>query len=174
MRQRLSSEPDRYRGRRRVPTPPRSRYAVVGAAAFVGAGFVALGAGNLPDAKALDPSVIKNMDRAGLTAEDLANRGADSERASRGEERGATTKLSDEEAQAEAWLLPLDDFNFTSGYVQRAISQFPKQGTKAPWKLKQNYAYDVVAIRRGAIDDGSLEFASRPRARSGHEEPVAA
>ena len=29
MRQRLSSEPDRYRGRRRVPTPPRSRYAVV-------------------------------------------------------------------------------------------------------------------------------------------------
>ena len=30
MRQRLSSEPDRYRGRRRVPTPPRSRYAVVG------------------------------------------------------------------------------------------------------------------------------------------------
>ena len=33
MRQRLSSEPDRYRGRRRVPTPPRSRYALVVTAA---------------------------------------------------------------------------------------------------------------------------------------------
>ena len=35
MRQRLSSEPDRYRGRRRVPTPPRSRYAIVVTSAFV-------------------------------------------------------------------------------------------------------------------------------------------
>ena len=34
MRQRLSSEPDRYRGRRRVPTPPRSRYALVVTSAF--------------------------------------------------------------------------------------------------------------------------------------------
>jgi murein DD-endopeptidase MepM/ murein hydrolase activator NlpD len=117
VRQRLSSEPDRYRGRRRVPTPPRSRYAVVGAAAFVGAGVVALGAGNLPDAKALDPSVIKNLDRASLTSEDLANRDADSERASRDAERGeTTTKLSEEEAQAEVWLLPLQEFDFTSAY----------------------------------------------------------
>jgi murein DD-endopeptidase MepM/ murein hydrolase activator NlpD len=119
VRQRLSSEPDRYRGRRRVPTPPRSRYAVVGAAAFLGAGVVALGAGNLPDAKALDPSVIKNLDRAGLTAEDLANREADSERASRGEERGPTAKLTEEEAQAEAWVLPLSDYAFTAPYGVR-------------------------------------------------------
>ena len=56
MRQRLSSEPDRYRGRRRVPTPPRSRYAVVVTSAFVGAGVVALGAAsNLPDAKDVNP-----------------------------------------------------------------------------------------------------------------------
>jgi murein DD-endopeptidase MepM/ murein hydrolase activator NlpD len=80
-----------------------------------------MGAGTaLPDAKALDPSVIKNLDRASLTSEDLANRAADSERASRGDARGAaTTKLSDEEAQAEAWLLPLDEFAFTSGYGVR-------------------------------------------------------
>jgi murein DD-endopeptidase MepM/ murein hydrolase activator NlpD len=120
VRQRLSSEPDRYRGRRRVPTPPRSRYAVVGAAAFVGAGVVALGAGNLPDAKALDPSVIKNLDRASLTSEDLANREADSDRANRGEDRGAaTTKLTEEEALADAWLLPIDEFDFTSAYGVR-------------------------------------------------------
>jgi murein DD-endopeptidase MepM/ murein hydrolase activator NlpD len=121
VRQRLSSEPDRYRGRRRVPTPPRSRYAVVGAAAFVGAGVVALGAGsNLPDAKALNPTVIEDLDRASVTAEDIASRAADSERASRADERGAAgTKLSEEEAQAEAWLLPLDDFQFTSAYGVR-------------------------------------------------------
>jgi murein DD-endopeptidase MepM/ murein hydrolase activator NlpD len=117
VRQRLSSEPDRYRGRRRVPTPPRSRYAVVGAAAFVGAGVVAIGAGStFPDAKALSPTVIEGLDKTSATTDELANRAADSERASRGDERGATTKLSDEEAQAEAWLLPLDDYAFTSPY----------------------------------------------------------
>ena len=78
-----------------------------------------MGAGSaLPDAKALDPSVIKNLDQPGISA-DLANRAADSERATRGEQRGATTKLSDEEAQAEAWLLPLDEYDFTSAYGVR-------------------------------------------------------
>ena len=121
MRQRLSSEPDRYRGRRRVPTPPRSRYAVVGAAAFVGAGMVALGAAsNVPDAKAVSPSVLQDLQNAAVN-DDLAERSAESDRASRGEERGAEagTKLSEEEAQAEAWLLPLDDFTFTSPYGMR-------------------------------------------------------
>lgn len=79
-----------------------------------------MGAGSaLPDAKALDPSVIKNLDRASVTSEDLANRDAEAERASRGSERGATTKLTDEEAQADAWLLPLDEYDFTSAYGVR-------------------------------------------------------
>src|SRR5262245_27921320 len=65
VRQRLSSEPDRYRGRRRVPTPPRSRYAAVGLSAFVGAGLVAIGVpGNLPDAKAVSPTVLKDLQNA--------------------------------------------------------------------------------------------------------------
>ena len=121
MRQRLSSEPDRYRGRRRVPTPPRSRYAVVGAAAFVGAGVVALGAAsNLPDAKAVNPTVLHDLETARVTSEDLANRSADAERASRGDERGAeAAALTDAQAEAEVWLLPLDDFTFTSPYGVR-------------------------------------------------------
>src|SRR3954462_15564183 len=42
----------RYQGRRRVPTPPRSRYAAVVTTAIVGAGVVALGASVVaPDAK---------------------------------------------------------------------------------------------------------------------------
>ncbi len=122
MRQRLSSEPDRYRGRRRVPTPPRSRYAVVGAAAFVGAGVVALGAAsNLPDAKAVDAAVLHDLETARVTSDDLANRSADSQRASRADERGAdaASVLTDEQAEAEAWLLPLDDFTFTAPYGVR-------------------------------------------------------
>ena len=121
MRQRLSSEPDRYRGRRRVPTPPRSRYAVVGAAAFVGAGVVAFGAAsNLPDYKAVDATVLHDLEADRVASDELASR-SESERASRSDERGAeaAATLSDEQAEAEAWLLPLDEFTFTGAYGVR-------------------------------------------------------
>jgi murein DD-endopeptidase MepM/ murein hydrolase activator NlpD len=119
VRQRLSSEPDRYRGRRRVPTPPRSRYAVVGLSAFVGAGVVALGAASeLPDAKAVNPTILANFGNAQLAADQLAERAED--RASRSEERGAEeTKAPVEVAPEDIWLLPLDDFTFTSPYEVR-------------------------------------------------------
>ena len=42
----------------------------------------------------------------------------------------------------------------------RSIDQFPKQGSKAPWRLYQNYALDIVALRFGAIDDGALQFSN--------------
>jgi len=48
--------------------------------------------------------------------------------------------------------------SFTSGYVQRAIASLPKQGSKKPWRLNQNYALDLMALRFGAVDDGTLEF----------------
>jgi murein DD-endopeptidase MepM/ murein hydrolase activator NlpD len=114
VRQRLSSEPDRYRGRRRVPTPPRSRYAAVVTTAFVGAGFVALGAAALPDAKTVDPSALADLDRA-AASQDLADRAADADRASR-DDRSATT--AGQEA-ADVWLLPLQDYQFTSPYGMR-------------------------------------------------------
>ena len=120
MRQRLSSEPDRYRGRRRVPTPPRSRYAAVVTSAFVGAGVVALGAASqLPDAKSVNPTVLQNLEEASAAQDALAGREAEGDRASRGEERGATTKISEEEAAEQAWLLPLSDYEFTSAYGVR-------------------------------------------------------
>jgi cation diffusion facilitator CzcD-associated flavoprotein CzcO len=53
---------------------------------------------------------------------------------------------------AEPWT------NLTSGYVQRAIAQFPKQGSKAPWRLHQNYARDLLALRFGRLEDGVMEF----------------
>jgi murein DD-endopeptidase MepM/ murein hydrolase activator NlpD len=121
VRQRLSSEPDRYRGRRRVPTPPRSRYAVVVTSAFVGAGIVALGAAtNLPDAKAVSPSVLQGLENASVTKDSLAERGSDTERASRSDDRaGDVVELSADAAKADIWGLPLDDFTFTSPFGMR-------------------------------------------------------
>lgn len=48
--------------------------------------------------------------------------------------------------------------DFSSGYVLRAIDKFPKQGSKEPWRLHQNYARDVLMLRRGQLEDGALEF----------------
>lgn len=48
--------------------------------------------------------------------------------------------------------------DFSSGYVQRALSQLPKQGPKAPWRLYQNYLLDLMGLRYGAIDDGVIEM----------------
>ena len=46
-----------------------------------------------------------------------------------------------------------DDFvDFSSGYIQRAQGKLPKQGDKKPWRLNQNYALDIVALKYGAID----------------------
>ena len=52
---------------------------------------------------------------------------------------------------------PLFDFN--SGYVTRAIADLPKQGSAAPWKLRQNYAIDVVTLKHGRVDDSAMKFA---------------
>jgi cation diffusion facilitator CzcD-associated flavoprotein CzcO len=46
---------------------------------------------------------------------------------------------------------PLLDFN--SGYVLRSIAGLPKQGTKEPWKLRQNYPLDLRSLRFGPVDD---------------------
>jgi len=49
----------------------------------------------------------------------------------------------------------------SSGYMQRAKDMLPKQGSKRPWKLYQNYAKDMLSLRFGSIDDGALVFTSR-------------
>jgi monooxygenase len=48
--------------------------------------------------------------------------------------------------------------SFTSGYVQRSLAELPKQGSKAPWRLYQNYLLDLVGLRYGTVDDGVIEF----------------
>jgi cation diffusion facilitator CzcD-associated flavoprotein CzcO len=50
--------------------------------------------------------------------------------------------------------------DFSSGYVQRSLDLLPKQGSREPWRLKQNYLLDSRMIRRGPIEDGALRFSS--------------
>ena len=58
-----------------------------------------------------------------------------------------------------------------SGYVRRSLDEFPKQGARAPWRLKQNYFVDIVNLRVKPVADESLRF---ERARKEAREPVAA
>jgi cation diffusion facilitator CzcD-associated flavoprotein CzcO len=51
---------------------------------------------------------------------------------------------------------PLIDLN--SGYVLRALADFPSQGSKRPWRLYQNYPLDVMTLRLGELEDGVLQF----------------
>ena len=59
----------------------------------------------------------------------------------------------------------------TSGYVKRGANQFPKQGSKPPWRLRMNYALDVPALRFGRIEDGTMRF-SRSAPGVGARQPV--
>jgi monooxygenase len=48
--------------------------------------------------------------------------------------------------------------DLTSGYVQRSLDRFPKQGTRSPWRVRQNYLFDYRLLRIGRVDDPALEF----------------
>jgi cation diffusion facilitator CzcD-associated flavoprotein CzcO len=54
---------------------------------------------------------------------------------------------------------------FTSGYVQRALDSLPHQGSKRPWKLYQNYLLDLLTLRFGRLNDGTMEFRRLRRER---------
>jgi monooxygenase len=60
---------------------------------------------------------------------------------------------------------PFIDFN--SGYVLRAVEKFPKQGSKRPWRLYQNYALDIVSLRLSRLEDGVLRFTPASQQRDG-------
>ena len=59
---------------------------------------------------------------------------------------------------------PLPFIDFSSGYIQRSIHKFPKQGSKAPWRLYQNYALDILTLRYGSLEDGAMRFSKGPAA----------
>jgi monooxygenase len=57
--------------------------------------------------------------------------------------------------------------DFTSGYVLRSTAELPKQGSAAPWRLRQNYALDRLMFALSRVDDPAMEFSGggRPRLR---------
>ena len=56
---------------------------------------------------------------------------------------------------------PAPFMDLASGYIARAIERFPKQGSKRPWRLHQNYFLDLMALRFGRVTDESLEFKAK-------------
>lgn len=52
---------------------------------------------------------------------------------------------------------------FISGYFARSAHKLPKHGKGFPWIHEQDYLWDRKTLKRGRVDDGSLEF-SRGRA----------
>ena len=76
----------------------------------------------------------------------------------------ATPRLNDPDVKEEPWL------DFSSGYVQRSVDKFPKQGSKKPWKLYQNYALDIMALKFGEVEDGAMEF-SKPAKKAENRAP---
>jgi cyclohexanone monooxygenase len=60
----------------------------------------------------------------------------------------------------DAAIVPQPFLTFTSGYVQRALAILPKQGSKRPWRVYQNYLLDLLNLRYGPIADGVMQFSA--------------
>ncbi|MFR9779866.1 flavin-containing monooxygenase [Micromonospora sp. MS34] len=69
-------------------------------------------------------------------------------------------------------LEPIIDLK--SGYVLRAVDRLPKQGPKAPWRLRQNYPRDVLMMRHGRLADSGVRFsrAGTPATDAAAEHPA--
>jgi monooxygenase len=50
--------------------------------------------------------------------------------------------------------------HFSSGYLQRAVAHWPKQGRRLPWRVHQDYFRDWLSLRWSRIDDGALVFSN--------------
>ena len=72
-----------------------------------------------------------------------------------------TPRLNDPELTAEPAI------DFTSGYVLRALHTLPRQGSKTPWRVHQNYMKDLSMLRFGRVDDGTMEFKAAPGRNAG-------
>jgi monooxygenase len=82
--------------------------------------------------------------------------------------RQVTPHNDDPTIERQPWL------DFSSGYVRRAMEKFPKQGSKAPWRLHQNYAMDLMSLRYAKLEDGVLKFSNPAPAKARARQRVAA
>jgi cation diffusion facilitator CzcD-associated flavoprotein CzcO len=49
---------------------------------------------------------------------------------------------------------------FLPGYMERALADWPKQGSKPPWRVYQNYIRDTISLKWASVDNGALEFSN--------------
>jgi monooxygenase len=56
---------------------------------------------------------------------------------------------------------------FMPGYMERALSNWPKQGSKSPWRVYQNYLRDTISMKWSAVDNHGLSFSNPPKASQG-------
>jgi cation diffusion facilitator CzcD-associated flavoprotein CzcO len=56
-------------------------------------------------------------------------------------------------------VAPEPMLDFSSGYVRRAAQVMPRQGSKAPWRVHQNYVSDMLSLKFAALRDGAMTFA---------------
>jgi monooxygenase len=68
-----------------------------------------------------------------------------------------TPRKVDPSITEEPWI------DFSSGYVQRSIAKFPKQGSRTPWRLHQNYALDLLTLKYSPVEDGTMQFSRAHR-----------
>jgi cation diffusion facilitator CzcD-associated flavoprotein CzcO len=75
----------------------------------------------------------------------------------------ATPRAPDPSVETEPFV------ELTSGYVQRAIDDMPREVSRQPWRLHKNYPRDILMLRHGGLEDEGIEFST-----SGQRSAVAA
>ena len=62
--------------------------------------------------------------------------------------------------------------NFAPGYIERALATWPKQGSKSPWRVYQNYIRDAISLKWSPVNHAALAF-SNPRVQEPEASPSA-
>ena len=64
-------------------------------------------------------------------------------------------------ADAAAFASTQPFLNLSSGYIQRASGELPRQGARTPWRMHQNYLLDLLSLKYSSLGDGVLKFGKK-------------
>jgi hypothetical protein len=66
-------------------------------------------------------------------------------------------QVTPDASHAEPGESPL--FGLNSGYINRALGRFPRQGASFPWQVKQSYVADYRAMKLKPVTEEELVYA---------------
>jgi cation diffusion facilitator CzcD-associated flavoprotein CzcO len=72
--------------------------------------------------------------------------------------RSCVPRIDPEEAARPGAGRPAVDL--ASGYVMRRAAEFPKQGARQPWTVRQNYFVDLLHAKLDRVEDGVVVFSA--------------